>query len=962
MLKWINAAACLLIITHLSAQRFGGTPPSIKWKQIDTDTARIIFPEGLDSQAQRVASLVHYQAANTGQLALGNQLKKINIVLQNQTTVANGYVGLGPYRSEFYLTPSPGNFDQGSIGWADGLAIHEYRHVQQFNNFRNGLSNVMRVFFGEEGYALAINASIPDWFYEGDAVYHETILSRQGRGRLPLFMYAYPSLWKEGKKYSWMKLRNGSFKDYVPNHYNLGYLLVNYGYEKYGLDFWGKVTNDASAFKGLIYPFQKAIEQHAGINYQTFRKDALDYYKKTGSDKESNEASSRPSAGFRYAQKKAMTNELNAGIKNILPVNKRYVTNSIFPYQLSGDSLLYLKTSYRHRPAFFIKDANGEHRLRVKDISIDDQFSYRNGNIVYAAFEKDPRWDWRDYSVIKLLNIYSGEQRTITHQSKYFTPDISASGEKIAAIQIAESGKNELHILDAASGGVKNKIEMTDVNLFTDPKFIGEDSVVSAIRMSDGRMTLALFDLPTGNRSLLIPASFNVVGYPCVNNGMIFFTASYGGSDNVFVVRLSDKKIFRITSGNPGQYFVNAGNNKITWSVFSAEGYQLQQMDEASVKWEPVDEAIAKELIAAWPVSHDKTVKEILSGNATQQKFPVKNYSKDTRLLNFHSWRPYYEDPEFTFSLYGQNVLNTLETQVYYLYNENEKVSAAGISAVYGKWFPHISVGTQMIFARQDSVNNFLRQWNQLDTRVGVNIPLNFVKGKFYNSFNAGTNFFIRNEMNTGPNKNSLGTNDFIYLHHFIGWSQQIQAARQHIFPRLGYSFNANYRYAITNLEANQVLAGASLYLPGFLQTHSVVLTGGFQQRDTLRALFSSGLATARGHSDYYFTNAGSRMWRVSGNYHLPLLYPDWGFGNILYLQRLRANLFYDHQRVYSNNKRINVDLRSAGAEFYVDTKWWNQYELSFGFRVSRLLDEDLFTGSKATVYEFILPVSIIPR
>jgi hypothetical protein len=955
MLKWINAAGCLLIATQVFAQRFGGTPPSVKWKQISTDSARIIFPEGLDSQAQRVASLVHYQAslppANTGQVTLGNQLKKINIVLQNQTTIANGYVGLGPYRSEFYLTPPPNNFDQGSIGWADQLAIHEYRHVQQFNNFRHGISKLMKTLFGEEGYALAINASVPDWFYEGDAVYNETILSRQGRGRLPLFMNAYPSLWKAGKKYNWMKLRNGSLKDYVPNHYSLGYLLVNYGYQKYGLDFWKKVTMDASAFKGLFYPFQKAVEQHAGINYQTFLRDALDYYKKTSGDMQ-----------LKGATQQAMPNELNAGIKTILPVKKKYVTNSIFPYQLSGDSLLYLKTSYRHRPAFFIKDANREHRLRVKDISIDDQFSYRNGNIVYTAYEKDPRWDWRDYSVIKLLNIHSGVQRTITHQSKYFTPDISASGEKIAAIQITENGKNELHILNANTGEVKNRIAMADVNLFTDPKFIGEDSVVSAIRMSDGKMTLSLFDLATGNRSLLTPASFNVMGFPCVNNGMIFFTASYGGSDNVFAVRLNDKKIFRITGGNPGQYFVNARDNKITWSVFSAEGYQLQQVDESSVKWEEVDDVIAKELMAAWPVGHDKSVNEILSGNATKRIFPVRNYSKDTRLLNFHSWRPYYEDPEFSFSLYGENILNTLQTQLYYLYNENEKVSAAGVSAVYGKWFPHLSIGTQMTFARQDSVNNFLRQWNQLDTRVGINVPLNFVKGKMFSNLNFGTNYVLRNEFNTGLFKDSVGTNNFTYLHHFITWRQQIEAARQHIFPRFGYSFNLNYRYAITQLEANQFLGSATLYLPGVLQTHNIVLTGAFQQRDTLRALFSSGLATARGHSDYYFTNAGSRMWRVSGNYHLPLLYPDWGFGNILYLQRFRANLFYDHQRVYSNNNRINVDLRSAGAEFYVDTKWWNQYELSFGFRVSRLLDEDLFTGKKETVYEFILPVSIIPK
>ncbi|HKO81887.1 MAG TPA: hypothetical protein VJU78_15885, partial [Chitinophagaceae bacterium] len=241
MQKLFVTACSLLFINILYAQRFGGTPPSVKWKQINTDSARIIFPGGLDSQAQRVASLIHYQAGQKP-VALGGQLKKINIVLQNQTTISNGYVGLGPFRSEFYLTPFQNNFEQGSLSWVDQLSIHEYRHVQQFNNFRNGLSKLMRGLFGEEGYSLAVNASIPDWFFEGDAVYNETVLSQQGRGRLPLFMNAYPALWQAGKKYSWMKLRNGSLKDYVPDHYNLGYPLVNYGYEKYGLDFWSKVT------------------------------------------------------------------------------------------------------------------------------------------------------------------------------------------------------------------------------------------------------------------------------------------------------------------------------------------------------------------------------------------------------------------------------------------------------------------------------------------------------------------------------------------------------------------------------------------------------------------------------------------------------------------------------------------------------------------------------------------------
>src|SRR6185295_13734080 len=171
---------------------------------------------------------------NRTQQTIGSHGRKINLVLQNQTTISNAYVGLGPFRSEFFLTPSQNSFELGSLPWVDQLAIHEFRHVQQYNNFNVGLSKVVRILFGEEGQALANNASIPNWFFEGDAVFNETNVSRQGRGRLPFFYNDYRSLWLANKNYSWMKLRNGSYKDFVPDHYALGFLLVSYGREKYG--------------------------------------------------------------------------------------------------------------------------------------------------------------------------------------------------------------------------------------------------------------------------------------------------------------------------------------------------------------------------------------------------------------------------------------------------------------------------------------------------------------------------------------------------------------------------------------------------------------------------------------------------------------------------------------------------------------------------------------------------------
>jgi hypothetical protein len=934
MRKLFFVTVVFLFTTVVSAQQFGGHPSSHKWQQLNTDTARIIFPAGLDSQANRVASIIHYLAKNKP-VSLGDQLKKINVVLQNQTTVANGYVGLGPYRSEFYMTPVMDNFQEGSIGWADQLAIHEYRHVQQFNNFNNGLSKTMKTLFGEEGFALAINAAIPDWFYEGDAVYNETVLTRQGRGRLPLFLNAYPSLWQAGKKYSWMKLRNGSLKDYVPNHYFLGYLLVNYGREKYGSDFWTKVTKDASGYKGLFYPFQKAIKTHAGIDYQKFRDEAFaSYQKKAAPVAESRE-------------------------EYLFPVNKKYVTSYFFPYQAGADSLIYLKASYRQRPAFYIKDASGEHKLRIRDISSDEQYSYRNGKIVYTAYERDARWRWRDYSVIKILDVRTGQQQSISHQSKYFTPDISADGSRVAAVQVATNGKSEIHILNSQDGKVLHTIQSAEISLFTDPKFIDDNNLVTAVRLKDGTMALASAEINTGNTVRMTPPSFNVVGYPSVSNGHIYFTANYGGNDDVFALRLSDKKILRVSNGQTGNYFVNANNGKLVWSVFTAEGYQLKQIDEKSATWTEIGPAATEVLTEKFAVSRHDETGDILFSKIPSRSFAASNYKKGTKLLNFHSWRPYYEDPILTYSLYGQNVLNTLETELYYSYNQNDRNSAVGFNAVYGGWFPYLNLGTEFTFDRQTITGNKIRHWDQLDSRIGISIPLSTVKGRMFRNFTASSFYVVRNEFNKGFFQDSIGNTLISYLQHSLSWSQQVQRAVQHIYPRFAYSLFGSYRHAVTKYTARQFITNGSLFLPGVLSSHNLLLTGSFQEIDTLNQLsFTNRFAYSRGFTGRYF----SRMWRLSANYHLPLVHPDWGFGNILYLQRVRANLFYDFTKVYARDKKDTRNQRSAGGEIFIDTKWWNQYPLTFGFRISRLLDIDQFDGYKGTLFEFILPVSIIPR
>ncbi|HEY4156067.1 MAG TPA: hypothetical protein VGM24_11585, partial [Puia sp.] len=442
------------------AQIFGGTPTSIRWNQINVLPARIIFPRGLEKEARGVAFLVSRLNDST-RTTIGDREHRVNIVFHNLTTISNGYVQLAPFRSEFELTPSQNSFDLGSLPWYETLAIHEYRHVQQFNNFRVGLSKAFYYLFGEEGLALANNLSVPNWFWEGDAVYQETLVSRQGRGRLPLFLAGYQALWLAGKNYSWMKLRNGSLRDYTPDHYPLGYMLVAYGREKFGPDFWRKTAVDAAAFKSLFYPLQHSVQRHARTSFRTFRQEALDYFRNQLPDS----AYSDANAAFGRRQ-------------------LHFSADESFPQFTDSTHLIFLKSSYRLPPQFVEMDLKSkkEKRIRFRAVSSDDQFSYRNGQIVYAAYEPDLRWGWRDFSVIRLLNLKTGRDIRISNRTKYFSPDLSPDGKFIAAVAYSESANCFLDILDSRSGKLIYRLPNPGNLYFTYPKFFSGQELVSAVR------------------------------------------------------------------------------------------------------------------------------------------------------------------------------------------------------------------------------------------------------------------------------------------------------------------------------------------------------------------------------------------------------------------------------------------------------------------------------------------------
>jgi hypothetical protein len=303
-------------------------------------------------------------------------------------------------------------------------------------------------------------------------------------------------------------------------------------------------------------------------------------------------------------------------------------------------------------------------------------------------------------------------------------------------------------------------------------------------------------------------------------------------------------------------------------------------------------------------------------------------------------------------------VLNTFSNELFYSYNQNEASHGVGWNSSYGGLFTVINGGVTYTFNRHVKLEDRTVTYDQLDARLGYNIPLNFSKGKSYKFLNFGSDVVFSSYTPKGALKDSVAAGHQTYLKNFVNWSHYLPKAVQHIYPKLGWSTGFQHRQLLSK-NGYQLLGNVSVYLPSFAN-HSLVLAGAFQQTDTNSVVFSNLFSNSRGYNEVYF----SRMWKAAANYHFPIVYPDFGFANIFYLQRLRGNLFYDFTKVFSRDKLQTDQLRSVGAELFFDSKWWNQLPVSFGFRVSHLLDDGYTPQDRkgSNWFEIILPVNLIQQ
>ncbi|RYF98594.1 MAG: hypothetical protein EOO07_37940, partial [Chitinophagaceae bacterium] len=92
--KRLLFASLLFTSLQLNAQT-GPQPSSMKWKYVENDKVKVIFPENNQNEAIRIADLVTYINKNAT-VSVGNKSRKLDILLNTNNAQGNGYVALAP--------------------------------------------------------------------------------------------------------------------------------------------------------------------------------------------------------------------------------------------------------------------------------------------------------------------------------------------------------------------------------------------------------------------------------------------------------------------------------------------------------------------------------------------------------------------------------------------------------------------------------------------------------------------------------------------------------------------------------------------------------------------------------------------------------------------------------------------------------------------------------------------------
>jgi hypothetical protein len=902
----------LICITHVNAQFYsvGQDPASVKWLQINTVNFQVIFPQGYEDQAQYITDVLEWSYEHVTS-SLEHRPRKVSVIVHNQTVISNGFVSWAPRRMELYATPPANNEHH---DWMESLIIHEFRHVVQIDKLNQGLTRLLGILFGEMGTG-AVAAHLPVWFLEGDAVVTETEFTRAGRGRLPEFEQGLRAQVLSRGKYSFDKAFLGSYKDYVPNYYELGYQLVASARATHGPHIWSPVINNAARRPWGLFPFSFEMKRQMG----TFQ---AQHYRNT--------FTMLDSAWTVQREKHSYTPSTT-----ISPSHKLY-THYQYPQWINDTTILALKSGLRNIPGFYLIDINGNEKFLFAPGTVAPNSVHATaGKLVWTTLLPDPRWEHRNYAEIMVYDFQSRTKSQITKHGKYFSPALSPGGNLIATTEVSPEGVNALVILDAFTGTETWRYSYPGNDFIMQPAWHKYIEKIAVIVLDENGKRLDEISIPQKTVKTLMVAENADISSPSYFHDDILINGTWSGINNIYRVN-RDGEIQLIVSSEFGAINPRTRSENIVYSDYTANGYTINVIhinDLTGIHLKQVENHSVG-FYRKYVVDDGNALK---TSEVPRTMHSIKPYRRIASLFHLHSWFPAFLDIDNQevnpgVSIFFQNKLSTSFAQLGYLWDVNDQTGRFSGHYTYKGWYPVAEIiaesGERRFYYRVgEDPYNFLFKENNL--KFSLSVPLRYQQDEFFYGFTPFYRLSINQTTSSSHTPDSIfvgvntwyqfGTTNFFNQEYRIFAFRQKRSVARDIFPRSGQIIDLNYRHTPWGkYDMGTVLSARGIiYLPSLIRHHGIKLIAGYQHRTRGENLREDGTINLF----YNFGNlipyprgmmTQSHQWlrTLSVDYALPLLYPDLSIPPIMYIKRLKGYVFYDQayaQRFPGENNRLGI-------------------------------------------------------
>lgn len=915
LFAFICGARATVIDAPVNPIDFEQNPSSIDWKKIDTRHFEIIFPEEVTEEAQRVAHLLEKVFPFVTR-SLEVEPPKISLVLQNQSVVSNGFVTLAPRRSEWYLSPAI-DPELTNTEWLKTLSIHEFRHVVQFERGNEGFTKVLEFFLGQIGQALGLGFTAPPWLFEGDAVGMETALTDGGRGRLPLFERDLRTLLLSGKKFSYDKAHLRSYKDWVPNHYVYGYFYTSYIRNTKG---------DLAISRLMYHAAQNSWNPLSFYNTMddTYRKDFEEFYQDVMKDL--------------ITHWKEKLDELKPTPFEVLTPGKRHGwTNFAYPQFTRDQKLVALRSGLSFIPQFVRIDGKAEEVL-FSPGPLMNEYAYRlrQDKLAFIEWEIDPRWGYRDFGRLRVLDVKKKRLILDLRKTKYRLAVPDHAGEYLAAVEWKPRQRQDIVILDL-KGEEHLRFPFDHTRVITSLDWVSPEELVLVVRdHQDDKMVIRL-DLRSGKSDLIFGPVKTNLGTVTVSDGHILLESPESGIDNIF--HLEAHRLTQLTSSRFGAYAPTIWENQLVYADYTVKGLEVVKK---TLPWNE-KAASSESFVPVYEKFAAYEGKEKLDLSAGQEDLKVTRYSQLKNALNFHSWVILAPplSPTVTLAAFSRDVLNKFSLSVGTDYNLNERELQGFVSAAWSHLFPVFDLRAAYGNRRQDirvSGRKIDNRWEEGTFEGGMQVPWNRIFGRFTQNFTLRAfTRLIKVTNKISSDRTEVNDGALLSPGAELSYSFLSRMAPRDLLPHWGASLYARSEEGrdITGVSqrGDHKLVDGRFYLPGLLLHHSLWQQIAYErQRDNFYQ-YASFIFYPRGTRSVFL----QELTKYSANYTFPVAYPDWNLGRYLYLKRVYANLFYDSLR--GRYQSYGYEASSYGWELLFETNVFRLFiPLTWGVRGSYVI------------------------